>query len=198
MVQTTVLVSDALWLAYVVYGIAILYTLFRFATTVRKLKLEQWIFIVGVILFFFAVISDFFFFSFDFDLVAAELTGIGSLIFAICQAASIFIATMKEVEQTKMKEQELIIDKAALERVNHLKTEIMRTVSHEMRTPLAVMMGFAKLSAEDIRKKDHLHETAANLDAIADEARRMTILIEELSTPILVQDIYKRQARDFG
>ena len=78
-------------------------------------------------------------------------------------------------------------DKADLERVNHLKTDLMRTISHEMRTPLAVMMGFAQLNAEKIRGKGLDENTANHLDTIAGEARRLNIMIEELSSPIYVE-----------
>ncbi|MCL2374625.1 MAG: sensor histidine kinase, partial [Treponema sp.] len=105
-------------------------------------------------------------------------------------------AANEQRRRLQAEEAQLAADKAALERVNHLKTELMRTVSHEMRTPLAVMMGFAELSAESIRKRSRNktykdEETAESFDIIAAEARRMTILMEELSTPLFIRDASK-------
>jgi len=97
----------------------------------------------------------------------------------------------REAEEARLKERELALDKTALERINNLKTELTRTVSHEMRTPLAVMMGFAKLTAEDVRRRNVEGAAADNLDTIAAEARRMTIMLEELSAPLLIKEFSK-------
>jgi len=96
-----------------------------------------------------------------------------------------------EAEETRLKERELALEKTALERVNSLKTELTRTVSHEMRTPLAVMMGFAELTAENARRKGIEGITAEHMDTIAAEARRMTIMLEELSAPLLIKEFSK-------
>ena len=96
-----------------------------------------------------------------------------------------------EAEETRLKERELALEKTALERVNSLKTELTRTVSHEMRTPLAVMMGFAELTAENARRKGIEGVTAEHMDTIAAEARRMTIMLEELSAPLLIKEFSK-------
>ena len=125
---------------------------------------------------------------------------IGVMVFIFINTIAIsiyFRRTEEEAEIAKMRAQELAIEKATLERVDHLKIELMRTISHEMRTPLAVMVGFAQLSAKDVRLKDIDSEIANNLDTIADEARRMNIMIEELSSPVYMRE-FSKDRREVG
>jgi len=102
----------------------------------------------------------------------------------ICYLLEKAIRQIGEAEATNL-------EKNALERVNNLKTELTRTVSHEMRTPLAVMMGFAEITAKDVRNRGIEGMAADNLDAIAAEAHRMTVMLEELSAPILIKEFSK-------
>lgn len=110
----------------------------------------------------------------------------------------------KETEAIKEREQRLTIENAALDRVNRLKTDLMRTISHEMRTPLAVISGFAEITAESARQ-DTAHQntvnsqTAQNLDAIAIEARHMADMIEEMRQIALAREYSKdRRSVDIG
>jgi len=101
----------------------------------------------------------------------------------------------RELDERRFMERESALEKTALERVNYLKTELLRTVSHEMRTPLAVMMGFAELTAEEVRKGGMGEKISANLDTIAAEARNMNIMLEEFTAPLFVQEFAKDMRR---
>ena len=188
-----IFINMAMLVCQAVYFLGILYVIVRFAMKLRKPDAAQVIFIVGAMYFLYGAVRDFTYYSFvhilpPFDDI--NMTQIAMLTFAFCKAIALFMATMKEVEAVKLKERELAVEKTSLERVNHLKTGLMRTVSHEMRTPLAVMMGFAELSAEDLRKSQDNEKCAIaeSLDVIAAEARRMTILLEELSAPMFLRE----------
>jgi signal transduction histidine kinase len=90
---------------------------------------------------------------------------------------------------------------AALDRINQLKTELMRTISHEMRTPLAVISGFAEITAKTVRKNAGEAEgkIAENLDAIAGEAKRMADMVERMRQLALVKEYVKdRRPVDIG
>jgi signal transduction histidine kinase len=105
----------------------------------------------------------------------------------------------KEAEAVKERERQLAMENAALDRVNRLKTDLMRTISHEMRTPLAVISGFAEITAENARKNTGDSETAENLDAIAIEARRMADVMEEMRQLALAREYSKdRRPIDIG
>jgi signal transduction histidine kinase len=80
---------------------------------------------------------------------------VGVIGFLFCQAASIFIATMNEMEETKRHEQaamerERIIsnENAALESLARMKTEYLSNISHEIKTPLTVVYGNLQEAAE--------------------------------------------------
>lgn len=50
-----------------------------------------------------------------------------------------------EMEATREREQKLASENASLDRMNRLKSELMETISHEVRTPLAVLASYAGL-----------------------------------------------------
>jgi signal transduction histidine kinase len=69
---------------------------------------------------------------------------------------------------------------------NIQKDEFMSMISHDLRTPLAIISGFAELTAENARKAFETGEVKlqkeilANLDAIADEAKRMADVMDKI------------------
>jgi len=67
---------------------------------------------------------------------------------------------------------------AELDWMNNLKTELMTTISHEARTPLAVLASYSGLIAMELREKGVDKQTAADLDTIAFEAKRVANLID--------------------
>ncbi|MDR3365308.1 MAG: sensor histidine kinase [Clostridiales Family XIII bacterium] len=122
------------------------------------------------------------------------MTPIGMVFFVFCYALVLsveYAETERAMQEAMEKEQALAAENAAIGRVNLLKTDLMRTVSHEMRTPLAVIMGFAEITAEDVRKSGSEDDTAANLDAIAAEAKRMADMMEEMRQLALAQEYQK-------
>ncbi|MDR1320418.1 MAG: sensor histidine kinase [Gracilibacteraceae bacterium] len=77
-------------------------------------------------------------------------------------------------------EQFLLADNAALERVNRLKTDLMNTISHEMRTPLAVMSGYTELISRELKKSGAAQQTVRDLDAITSEAERLSNMVSNM------------------
>ncbi len=78
-------------------------------------------------------------------------------------------------------EQKLAMENAALERVNRMKTTLMDTISHEARTPLAVLASYAGLVSLNLKHKGTDMETAADLDKIVSEAQRVADLIDSMN-----------------
>ena len=68
-----------------------------------------------------------------------------------------------------------------LERTNHIKSELMSTISHEARTPLAVLSSYASLVSMELKAKGVEEQTAADLDRVVFEAQRVAELIDSMS-----------------
>jgi len=81
-------------------------------------------------------------------------------------------------------------ENAAQERVDHLKSEMMRTVSHELRTPLAVIKGFAEFAAEEGERQGAEPDHINNLNVIAQEAQRLADMTEDMRRIIFAHDYH--------
>jgi len=67
---------------------------------------------------------------------------------------------------------------AELDWMNNLKAELMATISHETRTPLAVLASYSGLIAMELRAKGVDEQTATDLDTVAFESKRVANLID--------------------
>lgn len=112
-----------------------------------------------------------------FPVAYSGMMDFAALVFLLFQMVASFYGTMRAVAA---REHALAVENEALDRVNHLKNELMSTVSHEMRTPLAVMMGFAQLVVRDMKKQNANPQTAENLEAIVSEVKRLSALVDEI------------------
>lgn len=66
----------------------------------------------------------------------------------------------------------------ALQRVDVLRKEVIANVSHELRSPLSLIAGYAEM-VRDISWKDETQRTE-NLDLIINEARRMSEMVSDI------------------
>ena len=175
----TLFMSYALPVLEVIYVAAIVYILIRFVMKLRRPGPEQTVFLAGAGLFLFSAVWDMFFYNniIRFRVLGSEWS---MLIFTFFAAATVFIATMREVEEAKEAEQRMALENAVLNRVNRAKSDLMATVSHETRTPLAVLSGYAELISMEMRRKGVDEQTASDLDQIADETQRIAKIMEEM------------------
>jgi signal transduction histidine kinase len=172
-----ILACEALYLACAVYLLA------RLALKLRRPEAPQAVFVAGLLVFLYGAVRDCFFYNginvlppFD----EANLTQIAVLAFAFCQAVALFMATMREVEDAKAAERQLAAENAALERANRLRADVMETISHEARTPLAVLASYSSLVALELREGAAGEQVTEDLDKIAHEAIRVANLIDEM------------------
>ena len=86
----------------------------------------------------------------------------------------------KELDEAMLREKEIKERGETLERMNILKSEFMHNIAHEMKTPLAVMSGYAQLTEREIRKNMINDETVSNLSTISSEAMRLSDLVTKL------------------
>lgn len=137
----TVVMRGWLDIAFGIYFAAIVWLIVcltvRHWTNQKKLgqkiySTEQIMFGVGLILFIVAAVIDFGYVTAFFYMPNFHMTGVAVLVFALCEAAAVFTATMKQ-------QQQLEVENAALESLSRMKTEYMTNISHETKTPLTVI-----------------------------------------------------------
>lgn len=96
-------------------------------------------------------------------------------------------------------EQKLAMENATLERVSRMKSDLMTTISHEARTPLAVLASYAGLVSLNLKRKGADLETAADLDRVVSEAQRVAELIDSMKKLTLSDGVGTSRAElDFG
>jgi len=108
---------------------------------------------------------------------------IGMVFFTFCYSLAMsaqHAETEKAMLEARENERRLAYENAALDRMNILKEKLMSTISHEARTPLAVLASYAGLVAMELRDKGMDEQTTADLDTIAFEAKRVANLIDSM------------------
>ena len=91
----------------------------------------------------------------------------------------IFVQT-EQVKTKEMSEHILAADNAALDRLNHMKSDLIASVSHEARTPLAVLASYAGLVSMELKDMGVNEQISSDLDTIAFEAERVADLIDSM------------------
>jgi signal transduction histidine kinase len=76
---------------------------------------------------------------------------------------------------------------------------MVATISHEARTPLAVLSGYASLVALQMQEKNSDPQIAADLDKIAYEAKRVANLIDHMKNlPLQKEKSARKEELDLG
>jgi signal transduction histidine kinase len=117
--------------------------------------------------------------------ITVELGGIALLMFALCEAAAVFMATMGEVEKAKQGEREATAEKVAIEKLSRMKTEFLQDIKHEVRNPLHVISLGTDFVNQCIDMGDMAAEARNALITIQNEALRLGRMVNgmvELAT----------------
>jgi len=179
-----ILMGYAILLCQIFYSLCIIYVAVRFAVKLRDTDAAQRIFVAGALFFMYSAVRDFTYYSFpQFSLppfAGTNLTQIAMLAFAFCQATTVFIASMREVEEAKANRQKAAAERAALETMNRMKNEFMANMSHELITPLAVIDGYADLARWEVDASTASADTQEKLLTISMESRRLSRLVKQL------------------
>jgi len=186
MLSDTVFMSHTILWIEATAGIAAVYVLVRLAMEVRKPNIEQLIIISGLILILAALVNDSLHYN-DINLGFGILMETAVLIFSLFQMAAMIFATMREVTDAKERE-------AAAEEKAKMREEMVHDLSHEVRTPLAVISTYAQIAVRQFRQ-GHIDENfAEGLDVINEEAGR----IASLASHTLAPKEHENKAADIG
>lgn len=112
-------------------------------------------------------------------------TPLGMMFFVFCYGLVLaleYAETERAMVLALESEQRLTADNAALDRLSRMKSDLMATVSHETRTPLAVLSGYAELISMELRQKGMDAQTTRDLDKIAEEIQRIAAIMEEMQS----------------
>lgn len=189
-VLDSLLMSWIMVACYACLFLAIAVVLVSFVRRLRHPNLVQWIVLIGAAMFFYAGVRDMFFYNQIVlpPLVNASISPISILQFVLFQMTAMFIGTLQAVEAAKAMEQRLAAENAALDRENHMKSNMFATIAHETRTPLAVLSGYAELVSMELRAKGVDTQTASDLDKIAEETQRIALMMEEMQKSSRMRD----------
>jgi signal transduction histidine kinase len=114
-------------------------------------------------------------------------------------SSNAYLIFSKHILDAREAEQRLEVENAALDRMNQMKTELMTNISHEARTPLAVLASHAGLVSVLLKKRGFDEQITADLDKIVYEAQRVANLIDSMKTLTLTgQGFSKRDKVDIS
>lgn len=144
---------------------------------------EQGTAMYGIAIFFIAAISDIIMYSDIFgDGPNKPITETAMLIFVLAQTVSLFQMNNRVLGEAEEAEKKLEVEKDTLEKINRLKTEFLGNVSHELKTPLTVMSGYAQTTKQLAQKPDALDsdEVSRRMTLISSEAERLSLMIGQV------------------
>ncbi|MGX8701653.1 sensor histidine kinase [Caproiciproducens sp.] len=172
------IIYQLLLIAVIVPGIA---GLFR---TMRKPDREQSAMLYGTAVFYLAALADI--------LMSSHLFGSGHgrvtvsepamLVFVVAQTVSLFLMNNRVLAESKESERKLAAEKTALESLDRMKTEFLGNVSHELKTPLTVMSGYAQTSKQLTEQMSvpQADEVSRRMTLISSEAERLSLMVGQI------------------
>jgi len=120
---------------------------------------------------------------------------IGCVMIHMVALALDFSRSEIELINARAVERELTDTNRSLDQLNRMKSELIATVSHETRTPLAVLSGYAELISKELRRKGVDEQTAKDLDKITDETQRIAGLIDVMQKLVRDKDHIRSKTR---
>lgn len=170
------------------------YILARLAFYTEKRCLENNLILAGIGIFFLGALHDIFYYAFRWHIFGIELsvgfTQATMMIFVFANMIAMavqFSRIENELNETLQKERALAEENLLLDRLNKMRAEFLGNITHEMKTPLAVMSGYAQLSGRKIAK-GMTSDVATYLAKITTESDRLALLVGQLLNLSRIQE----------
>lgn len=112
-----------------------------------------------------------------------DYTEIGIMVFLFINMLALvlsFSRTEQELQVAIHSQREIKETNKMLERLSRAKSDFLSEISHELKTPLAIMSSYAGLTISQIKKNAIDEYTVDNLDRVQQEAVRLGKLVEQL------------------
>lgn len=101
-------------------------------------------------------------------------------VFVLSAMTALIYGTMREVRRAREAEQRVLAEKAISDELARLKSGFYSDISHELKTPLTVVVANAEFAARKLRAGTADEETVVDLDAIAAAGKRLAKLVNDL------------------
>ena len=179
---------------YILGILMAIYCLVRMAMTLKNGKVQNFLAFIGLLVLGIFGIID----VLGHSLMPLQLLGrrlltlhlgfqfnvpVAMVFFIFCYALLLalkYAETERQVVEAIAHEKSIAADNAALDMLNRMKSDVMEMVSHETRTPLAVISGYIELIAGEMRQKGVDAQTSADLDKVAVEIQRIASIMTEM------------------
>lgn len=174
--------------------VGIVYLVIRLCMVIRNPDFSQVLVVFGAAVFMYAAVRDILYYNhiyiFPYGAYSNDnFSGVALLVFTFMLLAAMLLITFKEIRESREKEEELAAKNALLEHSNQLRKDIMSTISHETKTPLAVLSGYAELVAMELRASGRDEQYIADLNTISTEARNVAKLMQGLQDIASMKDV---------
>ncbi len=151
---------------------------------IRRPNKEQAVSLYGIGVFFLSAVADIIMYLdiFGETEINKPVSEATMLIFALIQVISLYLMNHRVLLETNEAKQKLLTEKTTLEELNHLKTEFLGNASHELKTPLTVISGYAQTVKQLSEKSESpiSSEVSRRMTLISSEAERLSLMVSQM------------------
>jgi len=149
----------------------------------RRPTWEQTAALYGIAVFFLSAVADILMYLDAFGDAGANLpvSEAAMLVFALAQSFSLYLMNSRVLAEARSAEQKLAAEKAALEGLDRMKTAFLGNVSHELKTPLAVISGYAQNAERQLLESPpDAAGVSGKMQIISSEAKRLGLMVGQI------------------
>jgi signal transduction histidine kinase len=178
----TVMMSHLIMYCELIAAAVAVYILIRLLFKLRRPNTEQLIIIIGIVIILISLLLDTGYYHIPLirNFLGGPTMETTLVIFTLFQFATVFFGVMRQMVQAREVEAKLAAENVMLTQINQMKNELLANVSHELKTPLAVVSVYAQLMMKKLKRGASYEEVDADLEMITSESARMAQMVAEL------------------